>query len=649
MPHFMAIIHRYSSSNARYLCNEAKSGNKDVHIIDCIDGTVEGKTLKLKFFAPLEFVKQNYKVMLALTWKSDEDRNIIFNVLPSIDIKEIQIEFMQFNFSQAVCSRQSISEGNSFGELTSHICDGDIVQSEISLSDSVLKVLNVSELNTKKLSSSEIKVYCGKLQFSMESKYPIYFKGVSVKLSEAQRKLKIVSPREAYEFHLEKPIFLTMPDHQLALPPQILTPSVVTTHSFMQMSDEESQFIMFEKNNSYQKSPWLSVKESIMFFFNVTNCFYFRYKLPENKTCGRVVINQSLFYYQHRAPAVDLAFCFSDSCNERVVTGAWKSITRNQSVKNIFVDSEELELLNKILNFFAERTNGSCRSSNSKSRYQVLCQHKIDQHFTRAVVHFLYREPEKCGLNEVDIDQLTPPSVSTDNGRCDYCSKPCVTTKMCRGCYKVQYCSKNCRNKHWMAHSRDCSTDIELSCHTKAGGDVIVKCSFCNSSSGKLKKCTRCSTAQYCGKHCQTKHWPIHKMECKKSTKATQHCSSRESSSSESDDMEILRRYGCASCGTCTVNMVKCKQCGITCYCGKQCQTNHWPIHKMECEMLSASAGGITALKHCACCGAFSVKMVSCESCRKIYYCGMECRRRHWEDQHHGTCKYLQQLSENLK
>lgn len=40
-PFFMALVHRYSSSDSRYLCNEALSG-KDIHIFDSIDGRVEG-------------------------------------------------------------------------------------------------------------------------------------------------------------------------------------------------------------------------------------------------------------------------------------------------------------------------------------------------------------------------------------------------------------------------------------------------------------------------------------------------------------------------------------------------------------------------------------------------------------------------------
>ena len=42
-------------------------------------------------------------------------------------------------------------------------------------------------------------------------------------------------------------------------------------------------------------------------------------------------------------------------------------------------------------------------------------------------------------------------------------------------------------------------------------------CSFCGKQEPKkLRKCTRCGKAQYCGIECQKKHWKDHKKDCRK-------------------------------------------------------------------------------------------------------------------------------------
>ena len=44
--------------------------------------------------------------------------------------------------------------------------------------------------------------------------------------------------------------------------------------------------------------------------------------------------------------------------------------------------------------------------------------------------------------------------------------------------------------------------------------NVTTFCSFCRQN-GRLKKCSKCYAAEYCGKACQTKHWKRHKKFCK--------------------------------------------------------------------------------------------------------------------------------------
>jgi len=52
----------------------------------------------------------------------------------------------------------------------------------------------------------------------------------------------------------------------------------------------------------------------------------------------------------------------------------------------------------------------------------------------------------------------------------------------------------------------------------------LTTCSSCGKSptgtEAKLKRCTRCFSVAYCSRDCQTKHWPTHQQDCKKSLKA---------------------------------------------------------------------------------------------------------------------------------
>ena len=117
-------------------------------------------------------------------------------------------------------------------------------------------------------------------------------------------------------------------------------------------------------------------------------------------------------------------------------------------------------------------------------------------------------------------------------------------------------------------------------------------CASCdNSGVKKLRKCSVCKVAMYCGEKCSKKHWSVHKHDC--------------------DDLRNLRiealvlaslidfpeesycvyaRGNCASCDkppTRGNNLSKCTVCKVAKYCGRECQVNHWKEHKHHCKRLS--------------------------------------------------------------
>ena len=112
-PHFIALIHKCSSSDAQYLCNEAMSG-KDVHIFDCMNGNVEDKVLKLHFFAPIKYTKQDYQVTLGLTFMT-EQKNQIVTALQTSSMKSLQVPFMPYSFFEMNRLPQAGQKANPLG------------------------------------------------------------------------------------------------------------------------------------------------------------------------------------------------------------------------------------------------------------------------------------------------------------------------------------------------------------------------------------------------------------------------------------------------------------------------------------------------------------------------------------------------------
>ena len=188
-----------------------------------------------------------------------------------------------------------------------------------------------------------------------------------------------------------------------------------------------------------------------MHFFQHDTDYFFNLTSPERTHCALVIVNNRLLDYQHKVPAIDLAFCFTDSSNADTLKKTWNYITagRQRSRKVDIMNEAQSQELKKVLLYFANRTNGSCQTVQTPNRFQVLCQQKIDQYFTRAVVYFLYRDPDHRGT------ELTNTLNSTGS-QCQYCMKHSPDTKKCSRCRKACYCSKSCQAKHWPEHKKVC-------------------------------------------------------------------------------------------------------------------------------------------------------------------------------------------------
>ena len=123
------------------------------------------------------------------------------------------------------------------------------------------------------------------------------------------------------------------------------------------------------------------------------------------------------------------------------------------------------------------------------------------------------------------------------------------------------YCNKDCQRKHWKEHRKVClSVETNQQKATAAGivtdaavtaseaspkvdwkeeeRDPIVvvenrkdikqllkmqirRCAACGTVTQSTQVCSRCKVPTYCSKECQVRHWPSHKMECRKRAEVT--------------------------------------------------------------------------------------------------------------------------------
>ena len=144
------------------------------------------------------------------------------------------------------------------------------------------------------------------------------------------------------------------PDHHLSIVPASLNMRVMLSQSYMQMTRKESHPL--KKLHPTQLSPALMVKRFLHTFFEcamsnslVSICIPF----PENIQC-LIVVNEILFDYQHKTPAIDLAFCFVDDFDRLDIMNRWESVSRSLKVRSLPLIQAGLEFLKKVLAYFSQ-------------------------------------------------------------------------------------------------------------------------------------------------------------------------------------------------------------------------------------------------------------------------------------------------------
>lgn len=125
-------------------------------------------------------------------------------------------------------------------------------------------------------------------------------------------------------------------------------------------------------------------------------------------------------------------------------------------------------------------------------------------------------------------------------------------------------------------------------------------------------------------------------------------------------------RHRCANCGEKTAVIKKCADCGTVKYCSRECQKQHWKVHKVDCKILTSTSKyqhdstpkGMQAKKSkfsnpsvasnldearpslsmtkCGGCEKDFPSLRPCP-CHKIAYCSTSCQRMDW-GRHKADC-----------
>ena len=140
-------------------------------------------------------------------------------------------------------------------------------------------------------------------------------------------------------------------------------------------------------------------------------------------------------------------------------------------------DSEQ-QLARNILNYFAKCTTTTIPLPNDNSAYQYLLEHKIEQHFTRAVIYPLYPNADErtadqnyrqligsflynsfqipFRLGDVPSWFLNFKRFIDEDLVCSYCKRHRQDLRKCSWCHLVQYCNHTCQKEHWKVHQPNC-------------------------------------------------------------------------------------------------------------------------------------------------------------------------------------------------
>ena len=157
------------------------------------------------------------------------------------------------------------------------------------------------------------------------------------------------------------------------------------------------------------------------------------------------------------------------------------------------------DLVQSVLKYFSKRTIAPKHSD------RLLSWFKLEQHFTRAAVYLLHRDPDKI-VEEVFKPDINSPRV--------YPTMMPFASGASASAYSQRSHSQSPSARHTLSQ-KESSTSVEDLKKQQRDVILLISCAACGNrpSLASLKKCP-CKMVAYCDKNCQRKDWIKHKLIC---------------------------------------------------------------------------------------------------------------------------------------
>ena len=403
--------------------------------------------------------------------------------------------------------------------------------------------------------------------------------------------------------------------------------------------------------------PLFNAKQSFIELFKHALCGdkYFTLSFPSKRIVGTPDVHALVYVHDVRfstafsSPVLDVSYCFLDTKPMHLLPDF--SIMQNSlgSTRSIMVNDAEYKLLKEIFNYFLMVT--CCAFSTERHTVTLPVESdRLWKYFDHAIIFPLYPNPANP-----KAQKFQSISRSMQHPMASRIPKPGIVTAP---------------QEHL----------------TQTGLRNMSKCSFCDQFSAALKKCARCHKAEYCGRECQLKHWPMHKSACKASDTNPENSTPTQNKASSSPQTqgklskkcnpseEKLHKpspvvpsgkeqgYGNSSesdaSHTLSAVCMRCKKpatincsCRSVSYCSKTCQTLELPEHSKKCsppvnrssptdpsckDSKDSTEPTATPNLKCSNCNKVKSQLKRCKCC-SVSYCSVECQRLHWP-QHKQIC-----------